>query len=154
MVIEGFFSDKQIDNGYIKLDTCLKVGLAYISAENFILGNDGGYLYLKKIPDFDDVYNYFMSCRSCFLKLNKKQDICLSLLYNPYFEEFYLKLKTDRANIPHNRLNFLKKYLFNDLADPILNKVIMDHNMTPKEYLIEHDTFNKSNEILKLFNSK
>ncbi|MDD4125232.1 MAG: hypothetical protein PHW77_05875 [Eubacteriales bacterium] len=153
MILEGFFSDKHIDNGFIKLDTCLKIGLAYISAENFVLGNADVYLYIKEMPDFEDVYNYFMTCKTKCLKLNKKQDICLSLLYNPYFDKFYYKLKDEMNNLSNSRLKFLKKYLIADLADPIINKSIIDYDMTPNEYLVKHDIFNRSNELLKLISS-
>jgi hypothetical protein len=150
MTIEGFFSDKIIENDLMKYNTCLRIGLAYVSADNFVLGNGDVYLYLKKLPSFDEVYNYFMSCKVFALKLNKQQDMCLSLLYNPYFEEFYNKLIIDIEELPNNRLKFLKKYLLTDLADSIQNKIIMDYNMSAKEYYIKHDIFNKSNELLKL----
>ncbi|MFA7032491.1 MAG: hypothetical protein WC201_02910 [Bacilli bacterium] len=148
--IDGFISDKDIDGNYLIFETYGKLGFAYSVS---YMDSDPK-VYLKKMPTFNEVYAYFMSCKTHFLKINKSQDICLSLFYNPYFEEFYLRLKNDIKNISNNRLKFLKKYLLSDFADPIQYRGIIEMNVEEKEYYITHDIFNKSKELLQLINLK
>ncbi|MDR3293370.1 MAG: hypothetical protein LBT20_04615 [Clostridiales bacterium] len=148
--IEGFISDKEIkDDGYIVLKIILgKLGYAYsvsyMDAEPKI--------YLKSMPSFEDVYSYFMSCRAWLLKINKLQDICLSLLFDPYFNELYERLKSDIDNIHPNRLRFLRKQLLEYLANPINHKrhTYGDAEYSDTKIYLENDMYNRSNEVLKI----
>ena len=134
-VIDGFISDKVIEGEYIVLTTYSKLGFAYsISYRDAV-----SQVFLKKLPSFMEVYNYFMSCKSQLLKINKSQDICLSLFYNPYFSEFYSKLKTDIGNISKNRLKAIRRLLLAYLADPIQYKNIVNFDMADKEHYIKYN---------------
>lgn len=89
------------------------------------------------------------------LKMNKTQDICLSLFYNPFFTEFYEKIKANVNGISTNRLNFLKNNMLKYLADDTQYEIIVKRNMkfiSPwlRNYYIEKDIYNKSKELLEL----
>lgn len=146
--IDGFISDKKIKGNYLVYDTYGKIGFAYsvsyMDAEPKV--------YLKNLPNFENIYQYFLSCNSLFLKLNEKQDICLSLFYKPYFEEFYEKIKVDFKNISKNRRYVLKKFLLADLANPFFYKLILKKVTKDCEYYLQHDIFKKSNELLQILN--
>jgi hypothetical protein len=139
-----------MDDKMLCFETFGKLGFAYSTYRDSVPK-----VYLYELPAFNAVYQYFMSCRSCLLNLNKNQDICLSLFYNPYFDEFYTKLKTDvgMEKVSNNRLKFLKRYLLTYLADLIQNKIAMNYETGAKEHYIKHDIFNRSSELLKLINS-
>lgn len=144
-VIDGYISDKHENKKDIIYDTYGKLGFAYSTFRD-----SNPKVYLKSLPSFESIYNYFMSCRICFLKLNKQQDLCLSLFYNPYFDAFYNRLKKDIKNIVENRKTFLKKYLLSYLADPNYYKAIIDFNMDSKDYYLTHAVYERSNELLLL----
>ena len=149
--IEGFISDKIIKDKYVIVETYIgKVGFAYSTYMD-----SEPKIYLRNMPSFEDVYEYFMSHRSCLLKINKRHDICFSLLFYPYFDKLYEKIKNDISNIPRNRLRFLAKYLLNTLADPIHYKIATQEDMEEcyRVYYIENDVYNKSKELLKLIGS-
>lgn len=148
--IDGFIADTEIAGEYIVLDLYGKLGFSY--SVSYIDSNPK--LYLKSMPSFDEVYANFMSHKICFLKINLQQDMCLSLFYNPYFEEFYDRVKTDIMKISKNRLKFLRKYLLAYLADPIQFKAKMYYNTPEKKYFIEHNIYDKSKELIDLINNK
>ena len=95
-----------------------------------------------------------MSCHSFLLKMNERQDICLSLFYNPYFEEFYNRFKNDVQNIPNNRLRFLKRYLLLELSDDNKYGGVIEKDMRDRDYFIEHDIYNKCKEMLSLIKKR
>ena len=126
----------------------------YISAENFILGNSNVYLFVKDLPSFNTVYDYFLSCKVPFLKINKQQDICLSLFYDPYFNEFYKEIIKDSKSIPEHRKNFLIKYLLSSLSDPIQYQIINQYCDVEKKHFLKYDLFNRSKELMQILQSK
>lgn len=158
--IEGFISD-QINNDeigeYVVYRTYRKMMTKYSHYDEL---DPKTYkepqLYIKEVPSFDETYEMFMSYNSLNLTKNRAQDICLSLFYNPYFEEIYDKIRKNYKNIPKNKLRYLAKKLFECLADPVQYRIIVEINIfdkPTKNYYIEKDIFNKSNELLKLINT-
>lgn len=153
MKIDGFFAEQNPGNDFCKLSVFPKVGAAYISAENAVLGIGDLYLFVKEMPLFEEVYQYFMSCSAMFLKLNKKQDICLSLFYDPYFEQFYHKLKADIKAIRNNRKKFLMKYFLTYLAAPSTYMAYNNYYAEDdKNHYMSNNMFNRSKELIALFN--
>ena len=153
--IEGIITYEDIKGDYIVLEPYGKLASLY-SVYDAKGGDITAKLYLRAMPSFDDVYNCFMSCSAWFLKMNKTQDICLSLFYNPFFTEFYERIKTDVNGIPKSRLNFLKNNMLNYLADEMQYKIIVEEmkSLYPspwfRNYYIEKDIYNKSKELLEL----
>lgn len=149
--IEGFITDKKVEDYYIVFNTPGQLGFWYSSD---IHSGTNVKTYLKELPPFGDVYNYFMSCRFWGLKFNKQQDICLSLFYDPYFIEFYERLKIDAMNISKNRKRFLMKFLLKYLATLNHHLHIFDVAGEGIEQMktlyIEKDMYNKSKELLEL----
>jgi hypothetical protein len=148
--INGFITDKKISGDYVIFDVFDYLGFWYSSD---VQNGADVKLYLERLPSFDDVYLCFMKYRFWGLKFNKKQDICLSLLYNPYFTEFYERVKKDAYFIPKNRKRFIKRFLLKYLADPNYLKSAVENNMVDesvKNYFIDKDIFSKSRELSEL----
>ena len=153
MIIDGVITDTKPVGEFIQLNICPKIGLKYISAKNFVIGSNV-FLFIKEIPPFDAVYEYFLSCSAPLLKMNKKQDICLTLFYDPYFNEFYEAIINNVNNISKNRKNFIIKYLLSYLADPLKYQVISELNTAEKEHYLKYDLFNRSKKLIQLLNQK
>lgn len=159
--IEGIISDQISDiesREYIVLHTYNKMKIKYSHYNEFVPNTyNDPQLYIKVLPSFNEVYETFMLHNESFLFHKKTQDICLSLFYNPYFNEIYEMIKKDYKHIPKSKLNILTKHLLSCLADPIQYKIIVEQNMYEKSptraYYIDKDIFKKSNELLKLFNN-
>ena len=60
----------------ISLMVIVQVGFLY---QNTVESNVR--LYMHSLPSFDEVYSRFMEFKVPFLKYNKEQDICLTLLF-------------------------------------------------------------------------
>lgn len=159
--IAGIISDQIDENNsreYIVFHTYRKMMTKYSHYDEF---DSKTYkepqLYIKELPSFDETYELFLSYNSFNLTKNIAQDICLSLFFNPYFEEIYDKIRKNYKSIPKDRLRCLTKNLFECLADPAQYQIIVEFNVfdkTPRNYYAEKDIFNKSKELLKLINSK
>jgi hypothetical protein len=148
--IKGFITDKEVFGDYIVFDVFGYLGFWYSS--DIHNGTDVK-VYLEEKLSFDDVYSNFMKYRFWGLKFNKKQDICLSLFYNPYFTEFYERVKKDILMISKNRLRFIKCFLLKYLADSTYLQDAVENGMVSeltKNYCIEKDIFNRSKELLSL----
>ena len=108
-------------------------------------------LYLKTLPSFNECINYFLSASAPFLKINKRQDICLSLFYNPYFNELYTIVKEQGRQFPKGRKKFLIKYLLSYLADPIWLKLTFVDEI--REHFLKYNSFNRSQEMIDILKS-
>ncbi len=113
------------------------------------------YLFIPTLPLFEEVFEKFVSFRCPFINMNKKQDICLALLFNPYFGRLYDKIVVDHCFIPKNRKIFLCRYLLNHFADETNEKVIMQEGVDPeyKQYCLDNDIFEKSRKMIKTLNN-
>ncbi len=112
------------------------------------------YLFTPELPLFEEAFERFVSFRCPFIKMNKKQDICLALLFNPYFGRLYEKIVVDHYFIPKNRKVFLCRHLLNYFADETNEKVIMQEGIDPefKQYCFDNDIFEKSRKMVKTLN--
>ena len=144
-MIEGKITDKDFYDYKIELSTYGKLGFAY---STYMDSNPK--LYLKNLPDFEEIVNYFLSTSVPFLKLDKKQDICLSLFYNPYFTEFYEMIKKNSIKISRGRKRFLIKHLLSYLADPLQYQGIIAYCDDEREHYIKYDIFNRSKELIDI----
>lgn len=152
--INGFFSDKIIEDGYMNFNSLASIGFFYSSD---IRNGTNVRVYLKELPKFDVLYDFFLSSNKNIFFRNKNLDICLSLFYDPYFLEFYNRLKSDiELNIISlKNLKYIKKYMLDYLANPYHFHSIVEENLCGddlRNYYKEKDLFNKSKELLNLYN--
>ena len=146
-MIEGVITDLVPKGEYnIELETYGTLGFAYASYMD-----SSPKLYLKTLPSFNECINYFLSASAPFLKINKKQDICLSLFYNPYFNELYTIVKEQGRQFPKGRKKFLIKYLLSYLADPIWLKLTFVDEI--REHFLKYNSFNRSQEMIDILKS-
>lgn len=151
MKIEGGFFEQSPGEDFIRFRAFPKIGAYYVSSKNFVLGIGEVDLYIRKVPPFEVIYNYFMGFTA--LKSTKQQDICMSLFYDPYFNEFYETLKKDYAIISENRKIFLLKNFLLWITAPstyVLFDKFMDNDT--KEYYFKNNIFYKSKELVNLLN--
>lgn len=153
MKIEGTFSSENLF-GYKQFLAFPKLGERYMPAEKFIKGIGELWLYIKEVPSFETVYNKFMNQIIPCLGINKQQDICLSLFYDPYFDDFYKKVEQFHTEIANNRKRFLKKYFLNFLADETTFKIFLEVDSKDKENYFQKDMFNKSKQLLNLLSKR
>lgn len=156
MKIEGIFSCDTLSEYPICLDTYGYLGLKY--TKNLIEDDDKDmYLFLKKLPSFEEVFNIFMNESVKIFRNNKNLDICLSLFYDPYFDEFYNKIKQCYFQIGARKKKYLVKNMLKYLADNIHYKGIVVMNMCGdrlSNYYIKKDIYAKSKELLRLIDNK
>lgn len=146
-MIEGVITDLVPKGEYnIELETYGTLGFAYASYMD-----SSPKLYLKTLPSFNECINYFLSASAPFLKINKRQDICLSLFYNPYFNELYTIVKKQGRQFPKGRKKFLIKYLLSYLADPIWLKLTFVDEI--REHFLKYNSFNRSQEMIDILKS-
>lgn len=147
--ISGFISDKKVEGDFIIFDTFGSLGFSYSTYRD-----SNPRVYLDKLPDFEVIYKCFMSFKTPMLKMNRIQDICLSLFYNPYFSEFYHRIKLESNVIPFHRKRFLKKYLLKYLADSTTKQIIVDQNIVTdqknRELYINQNMYIRSRELIQL----
>lgn len=62
---------------------------------------------MHSLPSFDEVYSSFMELKVPLLKYNKEQDICFTLLFNPYFQKLHEKFLIDQSLIKKNRKRYM-----------------------------------------------
>ena len=80
-------------------------------------------------------------------------DICLSLFYKPYFDDFYERMKQDYSRISVSKKKYLVKNMLMYLADDIQYESIVNRDMIDKnvrDYYIEKGIYVKSKELLGL----
>lgn len=149
--LDGFITDQTINNkDYSVFITPADIGFLYSSD---IRGGKEVKTYVNNLPSFEEIYDCFLSCKNTILKKNRLQDICLSLFFHPYFTEFYVRIKRDADFLPHNKKIILNKYLLDDLSNVYHYKGIMEYDvggLKLKQWYIENDIFNKSNELKSL----
>lgn len=146
-MIEGVITDLVPKGEYnIELETYGTLGFAYASYMD-----SSPKLYLKTLPSFNECINYFLNASAPFLKINKRQDICLSLFYNPYFNELYTIVKEQGRQFPKGRKKFLIKYLLSYLADPIWLKLTFVDEI--REHFLKYNSFNRSQEMIDILKS-
>lgn len=145
-MIKGIITDHNIPEGYLVFDTLPTIGIFYSSDSRN--GTDVK-TCVKELPDFEEVYNYFLECKTFSFIFHKKLDICLSLFYQPYFDEFYKKVKQSYLKIS----TFKKKYLIKHMLKYFSGIWMIEAEIIPqtaKDYYLEKDIYNKSKELLEL----
>ncbi len=156
MKIEGIFSSDTLNEYPICLDTYGYLGLKY--TKNLMEDDDKDmYLFLKKLPSFEEVFNIFMNESVKIFRSNKNLDICLSLFYDSYFNEFYNKIKQCYFQIGTRTKKYLIKNMLKYLADDIHYEGIVVMNMCGdrlSNYYIKKDIYAKSKELLRLIDNK
>ena len=156
MKIEGTFSCDILSKYPICLDTYGYLGLKY--TKNLMEDDDKDmYLFLKKLPNFEEVFSTFMNESVKIFRSNKNLDICLSLFYDPYFDEFYNKIKQCYFQIGARKKKYLIKNMLKYLADDIYYKIIVVMNAYGdmlSNYYIKKDIYAKSKELLRLIDNK
>lgn len=156
MKIEGIFSCDTLNEYPICLDTYGYLGLKY--TKNLMEDDDKDmYLFLKKLPSFEEVFNIFMNESVKIFRSNKNLDICLSLFYNPYFNEFYNKIKQCYFQKGARKKKYLIKNMLKYLADDIHYNDIVVMNWCGdrlSNYYIKKDIYAKSKELLRLIDNK
>lgn len=88
---------------------------------------------------------------------NKNLDICLSLFYNPYFNEFYNKIKQCYFQMGARKKRYLINNMLKYLADDIHYNDIVVMNLCGdrlSNYYIKKDIYAKSKELLRLIDNK
>jgi hypothetical protein len=128
----GVLTDKSSKSGRLVLSTYGYLGFWYSSD---IHNGTSVKLNLNELPKFQYVYDFFMSRRFFGLKLDKSQDICLSLFFNPYFDEFCEYMEGNICTISMSRLRFLVKHFFQPLADTAQYKLIVEDDAVEDKFL-------------------
>ena len=116
------------------------------------------YAYKEKTVGFDDLLQYFLKANLSLLNIgnfrfNKKFDSCVCLLINPYFDEFSYYVEKNIYKIDKKKISFLKKQVFEQLADDTFNIMMNRYNLTGSEFYKKHMCFEQSKKILELFDS-
>lgn len=148
MKIKGIFSSELLSDYAICLDTYGQLGLKYASYKD-----ENIKLFLKEMPNFEMVFNVFMNESIIAFKSNKILDICLSLFYKPFFDDFYNKVKQHSIQIAVAKKKYLIRNMLKYLADDMHYEIIVSRNLIDnslRDYYIEKDIYIKSNELLKL----
>lgn len=144
--IEGIFSGEVINNYSICIETYGQLGLKYASYRDEHIR-----LFLKEMPDFEMVFETFMSESIILFKSNRILDACLSLFYKPFYNEFYDRIKHCSNQISPAKKKYLIKYMLKYLADDMQYEIIVNRNMIDdnlRDYYIEKDIYVKSKELL------
>ena len=156
MKIEGTFSCDILSKYPICLDTYGYLGLKY--TKNLMEDDDKDmYLFLKKLPNFEEVFSTFMNESVKIFRSNKNLDICLSLFYDPYFNEFYNKIKQCYLQMGARKKRYLINNMLKYLADDIHYNDIVVMNLCGdrlSNYYIKKDIYAKSKELLRLIDNK
>lgn len=156
MKIEGIFSSDTLNEYPICLDTYGYLGVKY--TKNLMEDDDKDmYLFLKKLPSFEEVFSTFMNESVKIFRSNKNLDICLSLFYDPYFNEFYNKIKQCYFQIGTRTKKYLINNMLKYLADDIHYNDIVVMNWCGdrlRNYYIKKDIYAKSKELLRLIDNK
>lgn len=142
------FTGEVISNYSICVDTYGYLGLKYASYKDEHIN-----LLLKEMPDFDKVFSTFINESIMLFKCNMILDICLSLFYKPYFEEFYYKIKQCFNQISCLKKKYLKKNMLSYLADDMQYEIIVNRNLIDerlRDYYIEKKIYSKSKELLEI----
>lgn len=148
MKIEGIFSGEVLSGYAICLDTYGYLELKYASYRD-----ENIKLLLKEMPNFEMVFSIFMNESIRLFKSNKILDICLSLFYKPYFDDFYDRVKQCSIQISVAKKKYLIKNMLKYLADDMQYEIIVSRNLIDnslRDYYIEKDIYVKSKELLRL----
>ena len=152
MDIDGIFSGKTLSNYDICIDTYGYLGLKYSS---YI--DENVKLFLKKIPAFETVFDAFINEPIFMFKSNKNIDICLSLFYKPYFDEFYYRIIQNIGQLSVKKRKYLLKNMLDFLANDTQHEIIVNRNMINKsvrDYYIKKNIYTRSKELISLIKSK
>lgn len=148
MKIEGIFTSEVISNYSICVDTYGYLGLKYASYRDENIN-----LLLKEMPNFEMVFSTFINESIMLFRSNMNLDICLSLFYKPYFDDFYHKIKQCFNHISRLKKKYLKKNMLSYLADDMQYEIIVNRNLIDerlRDYYIEKNIYSKSKELLEL----
>lgn len=151
MVINGFITDKALkEKDYEVFMTPGEIGFFYSSD---VRNGFEVRTYIKDLPSFEQVFDYFLSCKKTILKRNMMQDVCLSLFFHPYFSEFYEKIKANYKALSNDRKKTIKKYLLSDLSNEEHYIGIMNYDVGGpmlKQWYCDKDVFKKSKELVEI----
>lgn len=156
--IEGLISD-QVDEKssekYIVFHTYGSLSRKYSHYNEFDEKTyKNPHLYVPSLPPFEEVYKSFVSLSRFPFIHGKAKDVCLSLFYNPYFDEFYGKMKREVHNLSWYQKVFLKNHMLKYLANRVQYEMIvkLKANVFPsrREHYVKKDIYEKSNELLKI----
>lgn len=114
------------------------------------------YTYKNDDVDFDELINYFLNYRFCFIKsLFKTEaiDACISLLALPYFDELCQFVKENYHIIDKKHLFILRKTVFLLFANNEYHKEVLKWKFNFYDFYISHQCHEKSKEILLLIDS-
>lgn len=148
MKIEGMFSGEELSGYSICIDTYGQLGLKYASYRDEHIK-----LFLKEMPNFEMVFSIFMNESIRIFKSNKILDICLSLFYKPYFDDFYARVKQSSIQMSFAKKKYLINNMLKYLADDMQYEIIVNRNLinnSLRDYYIEKDIYVKSKELLGL----
>lgn len=148
-MINGIITDDNVPEGYVCFDTIPTIGIFYCSD---VRNGTGVKTCIKDLLEFEEVYKHFLNCKIIPFFRNKQLDICLSLFYKPYFDNFYERMKQDYDRISVSKKKYLVKYMLMYLADDIQYEGIVNSNLIDKnlrDYYIEKDIYVKSKELLR-----
>ena len=146
--IEGVFSSKMLSDYPICIDT-----YGYLAVKHMSFMDENVKLLLKKMPDFETVFDTFVNKTIAGFIFNNILDVCLSLFYKPYFDEFYDKIKQCFNQISILKKKYLKKHMLEYLADDTQYEIIVKRKMIDKsvrDYYVEKGIYAKSKELLEV----
>ncbi len=149
-MINGIITDNNVPEGYVCFDTIPSIGIFYCSD---VRNGTVVKTCVKDLPEFAEVYKHFVDCKIVSFFRNKQLDICLSLFYKPYFDDFYERMKQDYSRISVSKKKYLVKNMLMYLADDIQYESIVNRDMIDKsvrDYYIEKGIYVKSKELLGL----
>lgn len=161
--MESIITDKTNCEYPIQLETYLFLAITYSSNTAEVVSNMDAYasnvngqvkLYLKELPSFEEVFALFLSTKCPIFKTNKQLDVCLSLFFNPYFDEFYKQVRDQASEIPQKHRKYLTKNLLFWLSSAVYYNIVYKTDVfcenSTKDYFIKKDIYIKSKELLGL----
>ena len=117
-------------------------------------------VYAPAGTDFNEVWYAFSVGRVGFLDLGliryrKMMDCCLSLLYQPFFDDLYRQIKNAIGGIPKRKRKTIEKKILRFYVDPkrlAIVKLLTERGapVAGYDFFEEHGVYEKSKELLDL----
>lgn len=98
--------------------------------------------------------SFLLSTKFPLFKTNKQLDICLTLFFSPYFDEFYKEVLNHSSKIPSRHRKYLTKNLLFWLSSAVYYNIVYQTyafcDSSTKDHFIKKDIYNKSKELIEL----
>jgi hypothetical protein len=113
-------------------------------------------IYLENKYSFDYIYTELFEKKSKLYSFGSKKDILISMCFNPYFEDFYERVKKNHQSISKRQKRmlyngFLKHYSLESTMLLMHNEIDLVEKDIQKIY-VDCKAYKRCNELITLFN--